>query len=168
MSIQPHQNIITRKTWGTHALKNPIYNPIYNIRKWHVYVERTHCYCFQNSSAKRNKKLPNESSTDDVEQEGDSLVCTGDPLTNTECGQHFSSKQELFDHQVENEHFYKYCCLCDFTFAEKRNLRRHIASIHQNVKHKCRLCKKMFPREDLMKKHQWRVHGIPLPMMDQE
>ena len=46
------------------------------------------------------------------------------------------------------------CEYCNKEFSKNRNLKRHIASLHEGVKNfKCELCSKAFSRPDILRYH---------------
>ena len=50
------------------------------------------------------------------------------------------------------------CNFCNKIFSRKENLKRHIASIHEEKKLKCVFCEQIFSRKDRLKSHVVLVH----------
>ena len=120
---------------------------------------------FQQLSRKNNQKpstsvtsttFKAELGTIKVKQENNNNLAN--KCKEAECGQEFFNVQGLFKHQLQSNHYDKYCYLCDKSFCQRDNLRRHFGSLHSNIRYQCWMCKKMFNRPDKMKEHQWKVH----------
>ena len=46
------------------------------------------------------------------------------------------------------------CSICDYSFANKQNLKKHIDAVHEGKKpHKCLICDYSFSRKDQLKNH---------------
>ena len=75
------------------------------------------------------------------------------------CRKQFFNSHGLFNHQLQMDHFDNYCCLCDRTFTQ-RNFKRHLESVHTGAQFKCWMCEKKYNREDNLKAHQFKVHGM--------
>ncbi len=75
------------------------------------------------------------------------------------CGRRFFNLQGLFNHQLQSNHFDKYCCMCDKMFTGG-NLKRHVESVHSKVIFECWMCQRKYNREDNLKAHQLKSHGM--------
>ena len=63
------------------------------------------------------------------------------------------------DEKIQNTHDPNKCHYCEKSFAQKRNLREHIAGMHENRKDfKCNSCDKAFAGKRLLHQHIVRVH----------
>ncbi len=50
--------------------------------------------------------------------------------------------------------------MCDKKYMRPNELKRHIRSIHAGEVFTCSLCGKTFNREDVLKAHQLKTHGM--------
>ena len=77
----------------------------------------------------------------------------------SDCQKQFFDSQGLFNHQLQTGHFDNYCCLCNIVIKQS-NIKRHIESVHSKTMFSCWMCEKKYNREDNLKAHQFKVHGM--------
>ena len=76
------------------------------------------------------------------------------------CGRQFFDSNSLFNHQLQSEHIDSSCCVCHKTFRSLRNTKRHIESVHSKNIFGCWMCHRRYNREDNLRAHQLKAHGM--------
>lgn len=88
------------------------------------------------------------------------LLSTFNPYKCDRCNESFSTIQHLQNHQsiFHSKNFS--CSLCSLSYFKKKELDRHILSIHTDIKYNCSKCSKSFSRKDKLLRHE-KIHLIP-------
>ena len=76
------------------------------------------------------------------------------------CGRQFFDSNSLLNHQLQSEHIDSSCCVCHKTFRSLRNTKRHIESVHSKNIFGCWMCHRRYNREDNLRAHQLKAHGM--------
>ena len=77
-----------------------------------------------------------------------------------QCTKVFVTTTGLRIHKMSHQGIRESCSFCDMTLSNKRELKKHISTIHSSTseKHLCDLCKKSFTTEKNKKTHFRRAH----------
>ena len=84
------------------------------------------------------------------------------------CPQKFSKLSAVNVHVRAVHDKVKYPCdICGKPFSGKEQIKRHVASVHENLRNiKCHLCTLIVKRFDHLKKHVARKHGLDIPIKE--
>ena len=76
------------------------------------------------------------------------------------CEKSFTDKTNMKRHIIcVHEGIKQFSChLCEKAFTKKVSMKRHISSVHEGIKIVCHLCKKSFGRKYELKAHVLRIH----------
>ena len=58
-----------------------------------------------------------------------------------------------------SENFFK-CDSCEKSYSTKKNLYRHVESIHDGIKYQCDICDKMYSEAERLKRHFLARHNL--------
>lgn len=114
----------------------------------------------QNTSFFYNQKSAN---SDEVKNEYpimNQLLSKFNPYKCDRCTESYSTIQQLQTHQSMYHSKNFTCTLCNLSYYKKKELDRHILSIHSDIKFNCSKCSKSFSRKDKLLRHE-KVHLIP-------
>ncbi len=80
------------------------------------------------------------------------------------CRMDFKTAMELLVHQYTNGHLNNYCCICNRSYGQRTNFRRHVRSKHLQENFTCSRCPSQptFARSDSFHNHQLKLHGMVL------
>ena len=81
-----------------------------------------------------------------------------DKIQNIMAADEKSSPQIRMDLKIRSNSSPFECNICGKSFASKRNLRRHVSSIHLNQRFSCDLCDGSFTNKSALKEHMKTVH----------
>merc|ERR1711936_171773 len=109
--------------------------------------------------------IPQHSSEDDIEEDGEHIVVAGDPVTNEDFQAHIEqfgdpdSFKEIDDKEFLGP-LHKRCPHCQMVML-KKNLSRHIRDQHSmdRPRSTCPICQKSYKTPDWLKDHIRRGHG---------
>ena len=124
------------------------------------FIEHVKTHMGENEKTKDNEKL--EAS---MLQRSIDIKLENGEIQSYICGEDVSvdvpSTQRQHEFRNKNEKIKKaICCdICAKTFSDRTNLRRHIKTVHENVKsHRCNLCSKSFGQKCHLLNHMINVH----------
>lgn len=127
----------------------------WELEKWKYFswqnASETLIFCtFQKKQRRSYKKHANFNA--------DGIYVCSEPT----CYREFTSPLLLAGHQYETDHFNVTCDTCGVTFVTKRNLRRHLKSLHLQEEYVCTQCpqRKVFNRKDRRIYHELTIHGV--------
>lgn len=88
------------------------------------------------------------------------LLSTFKPYKCGRCIEAFPTFQQLQNHQqiFHTKNFT--CTLCNLSYFKKKELDRHIASQHTDIRYNCSKCSKSFARKDKLARHE-KIHLLP-------
>lgn len=88
------------------------------------------------------------------------LLSTFKPYKCDRCVESFPTFQLLQSHQTIFHSKNFTCTLCNLSYYKKKELDRHIASAHTDVRFNCSKCSKTFTRKDKLLRHE-KIHLLP-------
>ena len=78
------------------------------------------------------------------------------------CENSFSQNGNLRRHKLrvhENLKAFK-CGTCNKTYAAKVDLNKHVMGIHKGIKYSCEICQKVYSKQRSLRKHEKNCHQI--------